>query len=236
MIDLRIPYGRPIILSDPSLDFDGVNLGDILSKKDSELAFPDYACIFQPYCSAGTYQESVYFLPFALEYIANRRADAESLLDSLIKWISNNISELLNDNLTDAIYRILEDIFYAITKNYNLKMNSDHYQYPDGSDIIIIILKYGNLFFDGFGDYLLNKYITDIKIYENAAWFLYLLEMFYSSDIKPKESLRHSIVLSEWAKDNHRKECAYLTVLTNAVENNSLLQYWEKILYRVGIY
>ena len=64
---IRRKYSRPAKLSDPCSDFSQEELKAIISKCDADLTETDLICISQSLLPAGNYNESVYFLPIALE-------------------------------------------------------------------------------------------------------------------------------------------------------------------------
>lgn len=99
---LRVCDRRPKSLSDPSHDHTVEHTQALLSKRDEQLTWSDYQCVLGPFLPAGTYRESVYFLPLAFEYIASHDDDAIDLVTSIVWFVSEYADDLEQDNLLDA--------------------------------------------------------------------------------------------------------------------------------------
>ncbi|GAJ03544.1 unnamed protein product, partial [marine sediment metagenome] len=68
-IEFDIPYPRPESLSDPHYDWIGEDLHQVLRTPDADMTWREYRCIFQLALPAAAYEEGVYFLPLAFEYL-----------------------------------------------------------------------------------------------------------------------------------------------------------------------
>lgn len=96
---LDVAYPRPSRLSDPHHDFSDDFTRAILAKPDSELAWNDFKNILGPFLPAGTYEESVYFLPLAFEHIATHDDYALDLVTSIVWFVSEYADRLAADGL-----------------------------------------------------------------------------------------------------------------------------------------
>ena len=102
--ELRLPYPRPLSLSDPFSDYTPEYLESLLNTPDSDLQWNDFQCLLGPFLPAGTYEESSYFLSLAFEYILSHDDDdAHELVTSLVWFASENAHELRRDNVLDAV-------------------------------------------------------------------------------------------------------------------------------------
>ncbi len=99
-IDVRRP--RPTKLSDPGDDFTPDMLRDILATPDEEMGFAEYRNLLGPWLPAGTYDETIYFLPRALAFVADHEEDAFEITDSVVGYCYENAARLLQDGLLDA--------------------------------------------------------------------------------------------------------------------------------------
>lgn len=108
-------YSRPRKLSDPYSDFTDEMLKDFLKKNDSEFGRIDYSCLFGPHLPAGTYEEIIYFLPNAFEYLKLHEDDALDLVTPIFGFCSKNIEHLRKDGLEEIIKaKIMECLNYWV--------------------------------------------------------------------------------------------------------------------------
>lgn len=108
-------YSRPQKLSDPYSDFSAEMLKDLLIKNDSEFGRSDFTRLFGPHLPAGTYEEVIYFLPSAFEYLKLHEGDALDLIAPIFGFCSKNIEHLKKDGLEKIIKgKIMECLNYWI--------------------------------------------------------------------------------------------------------------------------
>ncbi len=75
----------------------------ILAKQDEDLEWHDFQNILGPHLPAGTYEESVYFLPLAFDYVLLHDEHALELTTSLIGFCSRYAGHLRTDGAIDAV-------------------------------------------------------------------------------------------------------------------------------------
>lgn len=97
---MKIPYPRPTKLSDPHFDFTPEFLSQLLAIPDDKLEWHHLRNFLGPFLPAGTYQESVYFLPFAFQSL-HLEEDALDLTTSICWFISEYADDLSRDGLLD---------------------------------------------------------------------------------------------------------------------------------------
>ena len=122
-------YKKPVRLSDPMSDFSQEELAGILSKKDTELGWRDFDCLFQGKLPAGTYEEVRYYIPLACQYIGNQ-ADACDFLEHFSIWIEDNYERLKADGLLAPVVSAFHNLFREATSSFSLEENGDHCLYP----------------------------------------------------------------------------------------------------------
>ncbi|MEX0726465.1 MAG: hypothetical protein WD065_09375 [Planctomycetaceae bacterium] len=101
--DLKLPYARPLSLSDPNHDFTIDHLKSILATPDCDLKWDDFQALLGPYLPAGTYEESAYFLPLTFDYILTHDDEALDLVTSLVWFSSEYARELQRDGALEAV-------------------------------------------------------------------------------------------------------------------------------------
>lgn len=170
----NIPYPRPKKLSDPECDFSQEELVRIINTPDEKIKLDELLCIFQSYLPAGTYEESVYFLPIAMQYLFDQKEDNESLLRNLMIWCSTYKKELEKDMLYEQFLLSLKKIFFSITQSFCIGKDG----YPLNGDFVCVLVAYTNEFssYTSFGNKLLSDRFEKINTYVDAAWVLVLFE------------------------------------------------------------
>ena len=128
-------YERPKQLSDPYSDFDNEEdqeeLRRILTVKDEDMGFKEFACIFQGVIPAGTYEECAYFVPVFLRFFRNNRdtvaaekCELISALDYMMEWSNCYYCDLKRDGFWRRIIYAMESTFSYLTR--------EHIDEPDG--------------------------------------------------------------------------------------------------------
>ena len=176
-------YTRPNLLSDPYEDFSKDELNELVSIPDNRIGCHELLCLFQSHCPAGCYEESVYFLPLAVNHIETRQDGASSVLDNLLGWMDENRHALGRDKLwrlcVSCFVRIIGD---ALSEFRLFRVHDPHARgqsiYPVDCDLL-----------DGFlapiapstpilAPIVLRKvfrnHFSSIDSYPAAAWLVYL--------------------------------------------------------------
>ena len=122
---LDVAYPRPARLSDPHRESSKALTRAILAKPDNELAWSDFKEILGPYHPAGTYEESVYFLPLALEYIVSHDDVDLELVTPIIWFISEYADRLAADGLLPGARGRVSECFQMWTSRFEV-IHFDH--------------------------------------------------------------------------------------------------------------
>jgi hypothetical protein len=96
------PYSRPQTLSDPYNDWHSGQAERLLEVPDDKLEWHHYQGYLGPHLPAGTYEESVYFLPGAFRMLKEEEEHSLDLADPIIGFISKNASQLEADDLLES--------------------------------------------------------------------------------------------------------------------------------------
>lgn len=133
---MRIPYGRPMRLSDPFKDFehDGDMLVRILAVKDSEMGWHELSAIFQSFVPAGTYEECAFFIPQALRFIQGSNKESSSLIQQFALWCDCNCGSLEKDGLMKPVMESFHGHFKRIISSFSLSRSADGFLYPLGAN------------------------------------------------------------------------------------------------------
>ena len=122
-------YEKPTRLSDPGSDFSPEELNRILSKKDAELDWADFDCLFSGKMPAGTYEEVRYYIPLACAYI-EKQGNACNFFEHFSIWIGDNYARLKEDGLIAPVVSAFHALFRKATSSFDLESNRDHAVYP----------------------------------------------------------------------------------------------------------
>ena len=224
---IRSGYPRPLRLSDPYRDFSPEELDTIIRKRDADLTDMDLRNVFQSILPAGEYSECIYFLPLALERILQPKGDYDLCCD-VLSWIGDNADGLKADGLWEKLLSLLEGVFAELTASFILDDNG----HPEGCTMVDALIKGLNNprgGFDGMGDKLLKKYLGAADSYPHAAWLVWsLYYFFYVID-------GNSMYLQDVAVDHALLRKAGDIILDRAMENDALLDFWDRKLNRCGI-
>ncbi|MFR9534997.1 MAG: hypothetical protein SNG49_09200 [Rikenellaceae bacterium] len=120
-------------LSDPYSDFytkeDVLLLRTIESKKGIDLNIDELLSIFQTYCSAGTTRELCCYVPYIFDYLSENSSeilndDVMSIFDIFLEWIFHHKEELKTlrkyEYYTSKIWSYIQDV---LSKKCNIFQN-----------------------------------------------------------------------------------------------------------------
>jgi hypothetical protein len=230
-----VPYQRPKQLTDPYLDFieDKDLLDAILMTKDENLNFLHFSCLFHPILPAGRYEETVYFLPWALRFIIKKGDGATDIMYNIIIWAEMNKKMLIKDSVYAKIINFIKFFFNTSFKSFNLIRNGGHCLYPENGAFIFSILNASlkNKTLHVFvSNWIKNSFYYFAKNYSFAAWQIWLINESYRYQDYPYKSMFQSCLYNQELKDN---ACNIVIEEVLKTDNNILLDYWDKELHLV---
>ena len=217
-------YPRPAKFSDPGGDFSEDELKELIRKPDNELTETDLMCIFQGMLPAGEYHEVMYFLPIALQHIAENQEN--DTLDNLLRWASYNQEDLQADGIYDDLLNFFETLFAELTSKSVLSEN-----YVKNINLCETLAEILNKNHNGMGDVLIKKYLGKVENSAQAGWLLHFLQYYYIGILKDSE------YLSSVAQDKDLRQKIYDFIVAEALtgDENTML-FWEHKLNYCGFY
>jgi hypothetical protein len=114
---VKVPCFRPTTLSDPYSDFTPETLKQLLATPDHKLKWHHLKALLGPFLPAGTYQESVYFLPLAFEFL-HRGEGALDITTSVTWFVSEYADNLAKDGLLAECRSEIEGCLFSWTKDF----------------------------------------------------------------------------------------------------------------------
>jgi len=116
--EFSVPYSRPASLSDPRHDWIGADLHEVLRIPDADMTWKQYRCIFQVGLPAAAYEEGVYFLPFAFEYLRNDPTEGIECLTDVVWFVSEHAPKLEQDGVLEACRCAIHACFDEWTRDF----------------------------------------------------------------------------------------------------------------------
>jgi len=117
-LPFRTLHARPARLSDPSCDFSSGRLKQIIRTPDEALSWSEFRDIFRVGIPAGTYEETVYFLPIALHDMRLRPRDSLEFMSGVCSFIADNIRRLEADSLSLPTMQAITAVLRAWTSRF----------------------------------------------------------------------------------------------------------------------
>jgi hypothetical protein len=220
---MKIPYPRPLQLSDPFWDFGGADsASEILFVSDDQMGWGELACIFDT-LPAGIYEECVYFVPLAIKFIQEEE-DGWELLERLLIWVGRNKRQLREDNLYGQIVANIKELFFKWTGSFSLEMAGHGGYYPSHSSAVTWLLSVLNSEpgFSQLGDVWLEELFSEITDYRKAAWLLHLLREYETGEISAKSPALNTLYF-----DTDKNTTAYDLILQECCADPCALAYWN---------
>ena len=118
-----IKRNRPASLSDPFHDYSMADLPQLLKKLSTSPDWSDLQAVLGPYLPAGTYEESVCFLPLAFDYVYEQKEGSYDLQTSLVWFASEYADELKQDKALGACRSAMQSLLQHWISNFQI----DHY-------------------------------------------------------------------------------------------------------------
>jgi hypothetical protein len=117
---MKVPYARPSKLSDPYSDFTPELLDELLSIPDEKLELTHLRSLLGPFLPAGTYSESIYFLPYAFNHLRKHEDNALDLTTSVTWFISEYANQLEADGLLNSCRAEVMQCFLHWIENFSV--------------------------------------------------------------------------------------------------------------------
>lgn len=248
----KVRHRRPKHLSNPSFEYSREELLELIARPDQQYRWNDFAAVLGP-LSAGTYEETVYFLPLAFEHLIRHEADALDLTRHVAWFLRDRRRELENDRLLSIVREAIRACFAHWTAEFHVqhfdredcKKKSwgltyrDHVNFSDViCEMMCSLVRYAvmwNPYKEDTDDDLAISFVESLSRHEGdavkAAWFLELARS--RGDVyhpprkcKPIKQLLTDRALLEAAAD---------VVIRERVGTESSPTYWDDTFLYLGL-
>ncbi|MEA4863519.1 MAG: hypothetical protein AB7F40_00325 [Victivallaceae bacterium] len=184
------PYSRPNRLSDPYNEYNAEELSEIINMPDENLTGKHLSMLFHGALAAGNYQESCYFLPYALKYVKAQKKDSCDALYYILYWTREMYIFLVEDGVWIELNKQLYSLFRFFTRKFLLIGNSP--MTPKNDNYVDIYLDELNHFkylpieitemqsrnievINKFADAYLRQRFSTPDGYDDWAWLIFLI-------------------------------------------------------------
>lgn len=116
---------RPRSFTGPESELWGSRCRELIEKQDEEYDWRDYQAIFSEFESLATYEESVYFLPYAFSRVLTHPEEALDLIDPVLVFSSENARRLQSDGDLNAVASGVRELLNAWTKKFYARPNEE---------------------------------------------------------------------------------------------------------------
>lgn len=231
-------------LSDPFHDFGREMLGQLLDVPDEQLEWHHLQNLLGPFLPAGTYQESVYFLPFAFEFLHREENNALDVTTSVTWFISEYGDDLMRDGLLDECRSKIEGCLLHWTRDFTVEhfdndgcaakgWKSSYCDYVRRSEVICETLCDLERFIRHAD--LADRFITFLAsspMPARAGWFLELARAQYAADIRHPPARESFLSCFTDARLLARKRAIIVKHLAATTASST---YWRDVFSRLGL-
>ncbi len=238
----KTPYKRPEKFSNPYDHISDKELKGVLDTADLDMDWSDYCIIFH-LTPISSYQESCYFLPFALQYINNNPDNSLDCSTEIIWFISEHIGSLKKDGLFEKCEDSLKACLNTWTKNFAVEHFDkeacrkkewviDHDDGVENSQLLIESLD-DMVFYESLANIAFD-FIAEIRSSETGiqcAWYLELcnINKVYNCCIQCEK-------LKEFLADQkYIDRCSDIVKKTSFMDQVTSPTYWNDVCGRLNI-
>ncbi len=233
----RTPYPRPLFLSDPGNDFTFEELERIVNTPNPELGWSEFRDLFAVGLPAGSYEESVYFLPLAIEYMCSGKEGAFEFFSSVIHFVSDHAEQLSDDQLLIPVQNAFQECFEKWTSTFRVqhydreackRMGSGLYycDLVENADFVceliweLISFKTLAHWADVMVESLASRHSDPIK----SAWFLHCILQMRRGDYEAEREILVTLNADQPLIEYHGG-----IVLEHLVPSEASPTYWEEV-------
>lgn len=236
---------RPKHLTDPFHDFSDTSLVELLATPDEQLNWSHFNQLLGPFLPAGTYEESVYFLPLAFDYLLTHLDDALEFQDAVVGFASKYAPQLKADGYLSSVQAQFLACLDTWTNTFTIthfdeaacRTNGWGLAYFDyvGASTEVYQMLYDLVHFEvhttlaeGFLITLANKLQDPLT----ACWFLELARANQADDVyKPPDSL----LIQKLLKSPELQRQAALTINTHCRSTKPSPTYWPDMFVLLSL-
>jgi hypothetical protein len=242
--EFRVPHPRPKKLSDPHYDFTEKLLAKLLATPDDQLGRQHYTQLLGPHLPAGTYDESVYFLPGAFQYMLRQDvSDALELITPIIGYISYNQKCLQEDGILEGALDCVRELFAYWTSRFQVirlarqpsqeqRRTIKYFYYVENQAEIVFTTS--ELVRFSTNAALAEEFVRDLALNSNnpikAAWFL----AYSCSQYDPYHPPLYPPI-TRLINDEEYLLNAAIVVEEHVVPKERFPEYWHDVLIKLGM-
>jgi len=231
---------RPTSLLNQGCCFSDDEVSEILALRDQDLTFSEYRTLFDLSRCVGTYDQLVYFLPLALQYIKENPGDGFECLSQVIHFVSAEVGLLKRDGLIDPSRREMRLWFEQWTKSFTVQ----HYdkqacrqkgwviEYDDivhnsqlVSELIDDLVRFRT--HADLAEEMVQSLARPAQDYTRSAWFLEYARQVRTGylDLEAQSNLKiHRLIA-----DNQLLQCHYDLILNTVVAQEESPTFWSDL-------
>lgn len=238
---IKDKFQKPTTLSDPYDDFPQDILSQLVEKSVSELHWVDFNRLFGPYLPAGTYQEVMFYLPAAFQYLQSCEEEALDSVTAVFGFCSKNDDTLKRDGLKVLVeteistclthwVRKFEIIHYDQQACREKGWKRDYFNYVSCSELVAEATS-DLVEFSAFADLAVHFYqslANHISDPTKAAWLLELSRTRFEIYTPPAHDEIQQILADKTLLNN-----AYQTASSVMSKRNNT--YWRDMLGEVDL-
>ncbi len=240
---LTTSYKRPTKLSGPNHGWSPGFLNNILEKSDAELDGVDYRLLFGPHLPAGRYDEIMYFLPIAFDYLRGHNTDKLEMVSSVFGFCSNNAKNLEADGLLDTIVSEINECLNTWSNKFEIvhfdekaclekEWTLTHMDYVKDSEVILEgttdLVRFESL------KHIAVSFYKSIALFDDnqikASWFLELSRSRFGV-YTPPECEEISTLLTDKKLLNKAYDVVYPLALDESVSPT----YWKDTFNQLSL-
>lgn len=178
------PASRPAHLSNQDCCYSDEQIASIDAKPIQELSWSDFEAIFTLSGCTAEFEEQLFYLPLALEYLVDHPRDAAEFLPGVVNFIAVHRNELSDRGFFDPAVNELRAAFVEWTATFSVRhfdaracaakgWRIDHSDVVERSstlcDLIDALLRYG---LASVAEELISSWTTTGSRPESSAWLL----------------------------------------------------------------
>ncbi|MCC7375196.1 MAG: hypothetical protein IT581_11135 [Verrucomicrobiales bacterium] len=149
----RTRYGKPKTLTDRYDECQPETVARLLAKPTAEFDWSDFNNLFRVGVAPATYEEGLYFVPDALNFLRRNPADEGVHCVADVLWfLSEHAHRLVRDGLLTEVHGQVRSLLMAHTAKFvivhwdramNQKMGfaREHYDYVEGGQLVVSALE-----------------------------------------------------------------------------------------------
>ncbi|MBP5585907.1 MAG: hypothetical protein J6Y92_06095 [Lentisphaeria bacterium] len=242
-------HPKPKQLSDPYQRYGDELKQSILRKTGRDLNTAEFTALFCGSLPAGTYEESVYYLPDVTRYLASHYWESvladdeafEELFKKFLMWTVFFYDELAKDGIWNDLNLFLSDLFALATERFEVRGSV-----PAGRDHIgYFFLYFGEKSFMqtddplgtcknfpfGVTDEYMARRFEHPASYVDYAWLILLTNGLGGfTGFHGVDHVRDSAFLERVKQDKSWQSAAVTTVIAEAEARPELMDFWSACL------